>query len=115
MQRHCSSLVLPSPIEAQKADLTPIQLWNREYLSLRTIPSTTRTVPSKALLLYSELIPYAECPRVLDAGCGAGRNAIYLARRGCHVTAVDFAHSALNLLQQTATEHSLLDSIAIHE
>ncbi|WP_319379591.1 class I SAM-dependent methyltransferase [Thiomicrorhabdus sp.] len=28
-------------------------------------------------------------PGVLDLGCGGGRDAVYLARQGCHVTAID--------------------------
>jgi SAM-dependent methyltransferase len=33
--------------------------------------------------------------RVLELGCGNGRNAIYLASRGCSVDAVDFSEAAL--------------------
>jgi SAM-dependent methyltransferase len=38
-------------------------------------------------------------PRVLDAGCGAGRNALYLAQQGCHVEAVDSSAAALRLFR----------------
>lgn len=33
--------------------------------------------------------------RVLELGCGHGRNALYLAERGCHVDAIDFSEEAI--------------------
>jgi tellurite methyltransferase len=35
--------------------------------------------------------------RVLDVAAGAGRNALFLARRGCVVDAIDIAHSGLQI------------------
>ena len=40
--------------------------------------------------------------RVLDLGSGPGRNALALARRGCTVTAVDMAESAVQQLNERA-------------
>ena len=40
--------------------------------------------------------------RALDVACGAGRNAIYLAQLGWHVSAVDGSPAALNTLRQRA-------------
>jgi SAM-dependent methyltransferase len=39
----------------------------------------------------------------LDAGCGEGADAIWLASRGCQVTAVDIATNALRRAQEHAT------------
>ena len=36
----------------------------------------------------------------LDLGCGTGTNAIYLARHGWHVTAIDFALTAIHLARR---------------
>jgi len=33
--------------------------------------------------------------RALDIGCGNGRNALFMARQGCRVTAIDFSDSAI--------------------
>lgn len=41
--------------------------------------------------------------RVLDAGCGSGETAIWLARRGDAVTAVDSAGEMLNIVRERAT------------
>jgi SAM-dependent methyltransferase len=40
--------------------------------------------------------------RVLELGCGPGRNAVYLARQGCHVEAVDFSPEAIEWARQRA-------------
>jgi tellurite methyltransferase len=45
--------------------------------------------------------------RVLDLGCGAGRDAVYLARRGGEVTAVDLLPDALALAEQLAQRSGL--------
>jgi SAM-dependent methyltransferase len=41
--------------------------------------------------------------RVLELGCGHGRNAIYLASRGCSVDAIDFSAKALEWAAERAT------------
>jgi len=43
-------------------------------------------------------------PKVLDIGCGAGNNAIYLARRGFDVTGVDVSAKAISIAKQRARE-----------
>ena len=43
----------------------------------------------------------------LDLACGAGRNAIYLARRGWRVIAVDGAPSAIQILRDRAAERKV--------
>jgi SAM-dependent methyltransferase len=40
--------------------------------------------------------------RVLELGCGHGRNAIYLASRGCDVDAVDFSAQAIEWARERA-------------
>ena len=44
---------------------------------------------------------------VLDAGCGEGRYAIYLAERGCHVTAIDISEVGLDKLARVAEKREL--------
>src|SRR5256886_12694717 len=45
--------------------------------------------------------------RALDIGCGSGRDAVYLAKRGWQVTGVDFAEAALNAGGQRAQEEGV--------
>ncbi|HEV7647029.1 MAG TPA: class I SAM-dependent methyltransferase [Actinophytocola sp.] len=44
---------------------------------------------------------------VLDAGCGLGNNAIFLAQRGFRVTGVDGAQPALERARQRAADHGV--------
>ena len=50
--------------------------------------------------------------RVLDLGCGEGRNAFYLARRGCQVTAVDRSAAGIAKLSALA-EHTAVPLTAV--
>jgi SAM-dependent methyltransferase len=45
--------------------------------------------------------------RALDLACGAGRNAVWLAKRGWRVTAVDFSAVALERARELATEREV--------
>lgn len=80
------------------------EIWDREYSTHKVIPSSTRTLPSKALTLFSELLQFQNGLKVLDAGCGIGRNAVYLALKGCEVHAVDFSDAALHQLDLLARQ-----------
>jgi len=62
-------------------------------------------VPELRSLLESGLV--AAPGRVLDLGCGDGRNALYVARRGFEVEAVDTAASAIARLQAAAQRENL--------
>ncbi|GGP73755.1 SAM-dependent methyltransferase [Streptomyces calvus] len=48
---------------------------------------------------------------VLDLGCGAGGDALWLARQGWHVTAVDVSSVAVERLTQLAAAHGLSERI----
>lgn len=59
---------------------------------------------------HSEVVEAAEVVRpgkVLDLGCGSGRNALYLASLGHEVTAVDANPGALNMLEQIVAAESM--------
>jgi SAM-dependent methyltransferase len=45
--------------------------------------------------------------RALDVGCGSGRDAVYLAKRGWRVTAVDFVEKALASAKQRAAQEGV--------
>jgi SAM-dependent methyltransferase len=52
--------------------------------------------------------PHAPVPgRALDVGCGSGSDAVYLAKRGWRVTAVDFVDKALASAEQRAAEEGV--------
>ncbi|HEX5532009.1 MAG TPA: methyltransferase domain-containing protein, partial [Methylomirabilota bacterium] len=59
--------------------------WNRRWAGERAHASSA---PSEFLIAEAEALPPG---RALDVACGAGRNAVWLARRGWRVTGVDFS------------------------
>jgi cyclopropane fatty-acyl-phospholipid synthase-like methyltransferase len=87
--------------------------WNREYAELQVIPSSSRRTPSKAVVLFAELLRLEAFKKVLDAGCGTGRNSVYLAQKGCDVYAVDFSEAALSQLRESAAAGGLSDRVHI--
>lgn len=55
----------------------------------------------------ASLVELAPDAAVLDMGCGVGRHAIELARRGCRVTGVDLSDHLLEQARRTAAEEKL--------
>ena len=96
---------------AEAAVTANVDLWTQEYATSQIIPSTTRTRPSKALLAFAELLELRNEKCVLDAGCGNGRNAVYLASRECRVKAVDFCSIAQEKASRLAQEEGVEDRI----
>ncbi len=79
--------------------------WNARY---REGAYATRTHPSALLAEWLPKLKFREAhPRAIDVGCGNGRNAIYLARGGWQVDAVDVSEVALDRLTETASAESL--------
>lgn len=45
--------------------------------------------------------------RVLEIGCGPGRNAVYMAKKGCEVDALDLSNNAIEWAQERAREEGV--------
>jgi SAM-dependent methyltransferase len=71
--------------------------WNAQYADLQY-----RAAPPDPLLV--QLAEGLAPGRALDLACGTGRHAIYLARLGWRVTAVDAAPAAIDRLRREAPE-----------
>jgi SAM-dependent methyltransferase len=79
--------------------------WNARY---REGAYATHTHPSALLAEWLPNLNIQEAHlRAIDVACGTGRNAIYLARRGWQVDAVDVSEVALDHLTETATAENL--------
>jgi SAM-dependent methyltransferase len=78
--------------------------WNQRYLDRETPWDSGE--PSRELqrLLQEGLIP--PC-RMLELGCGTGTNALYLARQGFEVTALDLAPNAIEQARAKAAQAGL--------
>ena len=75
--------------------------WNRRWTEERAQPSPA---PSELLVAAVDgLAPGS----ALDLACGAGRNAVWLARRGWRVTAVDFSEAALRMARALASDEGV--------
>jgi cyclopropane fatty-acyl-phospholipid synthase-like methyltransferase len=94
--------------------MVPKETWEQEYSVFHAIPSSLRTEPAKALVLFADLLNLRN-KRVMDAGCGNGRNAVYLAKRGCEVTAIDFAEVALTETQRRATAAGVQHRVSVEK
>lgn len=94
------------------------EAWNNEYTNSQGVPTSTRTTPSlavKKLLDYFNSNGITTGKRVIDLGCGMGRNTRYLAERGFQVTAVDFAQSALGKLEESINGEVYAGNITIRQ
>ena len=72
----------------------------------------------KPIKTVKEIMPYFQknkSLRVLDLGCGVGRNSIFIAdkfaTKECHIDCVDILEIAIEKLQENANEHSVSNSI----
>jgi SAM-dependent methyltransferase len=82
--------------------------WNRRYAEkgFRPFPDA----PAEWLSEHRSLLIGAGRRRALDVACGDGRNALYLARLGFEVDAVDVSGVAIDALRAAAVERG----IAVH-
>ena len=79
--------------------------WNARYLAGAY---EARTHPSALLAHWAgRLHVTAPAPRAIDLACGSGRNALFLAKSGWHVDAVDISTVALGRLQAAADAENL--------
>ena len=62
-------------------------------------PANINSSPDPLLIQAVEMLPPGQA---LDLACGPGRHALYLARLGWHVTAVDSSAVAISLLRANA-------------
>lgn len=77
-------------------------VWDERYREREPVE------PARPARLLEEADPWLpDDGRALDVACGAGRNALFLARRGFEVVAVDLSAEGLRALQRRAREERL--------
>jgi SAM-dependent methyltransferase len=82
------------------------QKWDAKYAAAETAPRE----PSAVLLGLAQYLPFRG--HALDVAGGAGRNAIWLAKRGLSVTITDVSPVGLALARQSAAvEQVIIDTI----
>ena len=88
--------------------------WNREYAEVRSIPSSHRLRPSRAFRRLEPALTL-DGSRVLDLGAGTGRHAVYLARHGARVLAVDVSDVACEVLRDRALRTACAGSVTVEQ
>jgi len=81
------------------------QVWEEHYTERNRVWSGRANV---RLVEVAESLPPG---RVLDLGCGEGGDAMWLAERGWHVTAVDISQTALDRAAADARARNVLERI----
>lgn len=79
--------------------MTTVDKWNKRYAG--SVLVWSKTANAAFVRQVADLVP----GRALDLGSGEGRNAIWLARQGWLVSAVDFAEAGINKARRLASEN----------
>jgi SAM-dependent methyltransferase len=84
------------------------ELWSDEY-QRKGIPSSYRTEPTQAVIDFASLLSKLnyESHSAIDLGCGTGRNAFFLAKKGLEVVALDWVATNVAEINAKALEHRL--------
>lgn len=81
--------------------------WDQFYLDRdRNVPFFSNQ-PDENLVEYFDKGLFVPGSKVLELGCGPGRNAIFFAEKGCHVDAVDSSEESLKWGRERAKENGL--------
>jgi cyclopropane fatty-acyl-phospholipid synthase-like methyltransferase len=79
-------------------DVTAKEIWEKEY-QIKDLPTSHTQLPSHGIeyfINYLRIHQISLRGKLLDLGCGSGRNGVYLAKLGFEVVGMDFAENALN-------------------
>ncbi len=90
------------------------QIWFDEHASACALPSMANSEPSGSVVQFIEWLERFAVPlsgNAVDIGCGKGRNAVYLARMGFDVWALDYIASALDVAKGLANQHNVLQRL----
>ena len=84
-----------------------VTVWNKEYSKGDTFGIN----PDATTIEIANRLPMGS--RVLDYGCGQGRNAVYLAKRGLFVVGFDLAEEGVRRTRSYAKELGVSDKVRV--
>jgi cyclopropane fatty-acyl-phospholipid synthase-like methyltransferase len=76
--------------------------WDRRFAAAEYVFGIEPNV-----FLTAQQARFSRGMRVLEVGCGEGRNCVWLAQRGCQVTGIDISQAALGKAAQLAAERKV--------
>jgi len=83
------------------------EAWKKEF-EMANLASTKREEPSHALLKFIEIVkPNLNNLKIIELGCGNGRNLVYLAKQGASCVGVDFVEGALEADREKVENNGL--------
>ncbi|MBL3538997.1 class I SAM-dependent methyltransferase [Aminivibrio sp.] len=98
--------VKPESFDDQK------ELWERSYAGDREFFGPEESIPAR---WAAEAFRKDGAERILDLGCGQGRDTLFFARRGFFVTAADYSAAALKTLSEEAAARGTASRICTAE
>ncbi|RUT44416.1 class I SAM-dependent methyltransferase [Paenibacillus anaericanus] len=84
----------------------PVLFWDKFYSDRSKKVPFFINHPDENLVSYLDS-GHVQVGKVLEVGCGPGRNAIYLAQKGFTVDAVDISEEAIRWAQDRVNEHNV--------
>jgi 2-polyprenyl-3-methyl-5-hydroxy-6-metoxy-1,4-benzoquinol methylase len=75
----------------------------------RACPCFWGTEPGKLVRAIVDSVPTLSGTRILDVGCGEGKNAFFFAQHGASVTAIDISELAIDHAKQLWPESPLIE------
>lgn len=86
--------------------------WHSKYISNNDVYGTSPSIPAR---LAVRIFKKHNIKSVLELGAGQGRDSIYMAKNGFHLTSTDYARSAINEINNKKTKNNLIDNINVIE
>lgn len=90
------------------------KIWQLEHKKPEILPSLEYLKASSGVysfVSYLKSINVSHPLKIVDIGCGKGRNAIYLAEQGFEVYGMDYIKLALNYTQESAKKNNVADKV----
>lgn len=84
----------------------PAPFWDQFYSDRNKPTPFFKNAPDENLVSYFEG-QMIQPGNVLELGCGPGRNAMYMAQKGCSVDAVDISEETIQWAKERANGHNL--------
>lgn len=89
-------------------------IWDTEHKKEMALPSLAFNKPYSGVIQFCDFLQTHTInahAKIIDIGCGKGRNAIFLAKQGYTVFGIDYIASAVKHTQELARKFKLEDTI----